>query len=203
MTFQNSHDRNDCVPVPCRRWRAIQLVDLAKVADCLHVTTVHSEDELAFRSDHPHKPLAIWGKRDRKRRPDTPGPGEDTHEPDHIRREWPGSKGILRLQSQKVAAFAQHNFRLEWKLTNQVSTEFCSGYSGFTNNKSARRTHVQDIKVAQFACEGNWAKPSVSANIDTPEKDNKSHAPGIMKKKAELRYGEMDITSPDNHPDHS
>ncbi len=45
----------------------------------------------------------------------------------------------------------------------------------FTNNKGARSTHVQDIIAAQFSCKDAWAKRSVSANIDTPEKDNKGH----------------------------
>jgi hypothetical protein len=34
LTFQNSQDRNCRIPVPCRRWHAVQLVDLAKIADC-------------------------------------------------------------------------------------------------------------------------------------------------------------------------
>src|SRR2546422_6869261 len=59
LTLQNSQDRNYCVPVPCRRWHAVQLVDLAKIADCLHVAAVHSKHELALRSHHPHQPLRI------------------------------------------------------------------------------------------------------------------------------------------------
>src|SRR6266403_2648915 len=58
-TLQNSHDRNYCVPIPSRSWHAVQLVDLAKIADCLHVTTVHSEHELPFGRNHSHQPLPV------------------------------------------------------------------------------------------------------------------------------------------------
>ena len=59
LTLQDSQDRSYCVPVPCRRWCAVQFVDLAEIADCLHVTTVHSKHKLAFRRDHSHQPLSI------------------------------------------------------------------------------------------------------------------------------------------------
>lgn len=71
--LQNSYDRRDRVPIPGRRRHAVKLVDLAKIADRLHVTTVLSEHELPLGGNHPHQPLAISGKHDRKRRPDTPG----------------------------------------------------------------------------------------------------------------------------------
>src|SRR2546425_4004911 len=58
LTLQNSQDRNYCVPVPCRRWHAVQLVDLAKIADCLHVAAVYSKHELALRSHHPFSLVA-------------------------------------------------------------------------------------------------------------------------------------------------
>jgi len=173
-TLQHSYDRNYCVPIPSRSWHAVKFVDLAKIADGLHVTTVHSEHELPFRRNHPHQPIPVRGKRDWKRRPDTPGSRQDTHEPDNIRGGWRSSKRVLRLQSHKIAAFAQHNFRFERQLAKQCSTEFCTG-SRFTNNKGARSTHVQDTIAAQFSCEDAWAKRSVSANIDTPEEDNKGH----------------------------
>jgi len=57
LTFQNSQDRNDRIPVPCYRLHAVQLVDLAKITDCLHVTTVHSKHELSFRRHHLHQPF--------------------------------------------------------------------------------------------------------------------------------------------------
>src|ERR1700686_3607357 len=59
IALQDPNDRNYCVPIPCRRWHTVQLVDLAKIADCLHVTTVHSKHELALRRYHPHQPLPV------------------------------------------------------------------------------------------------------------------------------------------------
>jgi hypothetical protein len=44
---------------PCRRWHTVQLVDLAKIADGLHVTTVHSKHELTLRRYHPHQPFPV------------------------------------------------------------------------------------------------------------------------------------------------
>jgi hypothetical protein len=84
LTLQNSQDRNYCVPVPLRRWHAVQLVDLAKIADCLHVAPVHSKHELALRSHHPHQPLRIRGERDWKRRPDAARFRQNAHEPNKI-----------------------------------------------------------------------------------------------------------------------
>jgi hypothetical protein len=71
--------------------------------------------------------------------------------------------------------------RFERQLAKQCRTELCSGYR-FTNNKSARSTHVHDIIAAQFSREDAWAKRSVSANIDTPEEDNKRHTPDYEEK---------------------
>src|SRR5580692_5814008 len=84
-TLQNSHDRSYRVPVSGRSWHAIQFVDLAKIADGLHVATVHSENKLPRGRNHPHQPLSVGGKRDGKRRPDALGFRKDTHEPDNIR----------------------------------------------------------------------------------------------------------------------
>ena len=51
VIFQNPDDRKDCLPIPCRRRRTEQLIDSAKIADRLHVATVHSEDESIFRRE--------------------------------------------------------------------------------------------------------------------------------------------------------
>ena len=48
LTFQNPHDGHYGVPIPCRRWRAKQFVNLAKIANRFHVAPVLSEDEAAF-----------------------------------------------------------------------------------------------------------------------------------------------------------
>ena len=76
--------------------------------------------------------------------------------------------------------------RFERQLAKQCSAEFCSGSScannGFTNDKGTRSTYVQDIIAAQLSREDAWAKRSVSANIDTPEEDDKSHTPDYAEK---------------------
>jgi hypothetical protein len=59
VALQDSQGGSDRVPVPCRGGRAVEFVDLAKVADGLHVAPVHTKHELAFRRHHPHQPLAI------------------------------------------------------------------------------------------------------------------------------------------------
>src|SRR5271169_6330 len=59
LPLQDPHDRSYRVPIPCRRRHAVKLVDLAKIADGLHVTTVHSEHELPLGRNHPHQPLPV------------------------------------------------------------------------------------------------------------------------------------------------
>src|SRR3989454_11281480 len=81
---------------------------------------------------------------------------------------------MLRLQTDKITAVAEHDFRFEWQLPEQFSTELCSR-SRLANDKRARSTHIHDIIVAQFSCEDARAKGPVPANIDTPEEDNESH----------------------------
>src|SRR5688500_4898339 len=62
LGLQDACDRNDRVPIPRRRPCTEEFVDLAKIADRFHVTTVHSEDESMLRCDDPQKPLAAWWK---------------------------------------------------------------------------------------------------------------------------------------------
>ncbi len=62
VTFQNLHDGDYGVPIPCRRPDTEQFVDLPKMADRFHVATVHSEDESLFRRDNSHEPLPAWRK---------------------------------------------------------------------------------------------------------------------------------------------
>src|SRR5438876_2082772 len=93
---------------------------------------------------------------------------------------------MLRLQPEKIAAVAQHDYSLEWQLPEQGSTELCSR-SGFANDKGACSTHIHDIMVAQFSCEDAWAKRPVPADIDTPEENHESHS-GIKKRRGALRH---------------
>jgi len=59
LAFENPQDRYDCVPIPCRRRHTAQLVDLTKIADRLHVTTVHPKHELSVGPKHPHQPRPV------------------------------------------------------------------------------------------------------------------------------------------------
>ncbi len=54
LAFQYAHDFRYGVPIPRRGWHAIELIDLAQIADRLHVAAVHPEDELPLRRHHPH-----------------------------------------------------------------------------------------------------------------------------------------------------
>src|SRR6185437_8784565 len=83
-------------------------------------------------------------------------------------------KGIGALQANKVTAIAQRNFPFERKFGKQYFTELCSR-SRFTNDKGSRSAHIYNIVVAQFSRDNAWAKPSVSANIHTPQENNQSH----------------------------
>ncbi len=172
--FQNADDRDYCVPVACCRWRTEQFVDLAKIANRLHVTTIPAEDKSVLRRDNAHEPLAVWRKCDWTEDPNAAGFREDANESNSIRTCSLSSKWILCLQADKIAVFAEHNFRFEWQSPEQFSTELYSR-SRFKNDKRACSTHIHDIIVTQFSCEDAWAKPPVSTNIDTSEENYESH----------------------------
>src|SRR5947208_10009259 len=107
---------------------------------------------------------------------------------------------MLRLQPEKIAAVAQHDFRFEWQLPEQFSAERCSR-SRFANDKGACSTHIHDIMVAQFSCEDAWAKRPVPADIDTPEENHESHS-GIKKRRGALRYQLLHLLRIDQHYRH-
>ena len=178
LAFQDPHDRNYCVPIPCRRWHTEQFVDLAKIADRFHMTTVDSEDESILRRDDSQEPLPVGRKCDWNGRPDAAGLRQDAHESNDIRACRLSRKRILHLQADKITGVAERNFRFERQLLEQFSTELRSRYR-FTNHKRARRAHIDDIIVAQFSREDTWTKRPVSTNIDTSEENNKSHT-GII-----------------------
>jgi len=89
---------------------------------------------------------------------------------------------MLRLQTDKLAAVAEHDYRCEWQFPEQCSPELCSR-SRFANDKRARSTHIHDVIDAQLSCEDAGAKRPVPANIDTPEENHESHT-GIKKRRA-------------------
>ena len=85
LAFQNPHDGDYGVPIPCRRRHTEQFVDLAKIADRFYVATVHSEDESVFRRDNSHEPLPAWRKCAWNGSQAAVGFRQDAHESNHIR----------------------------------------------------------------------------------------------------------------------
>src|SRR5947208_6307931 len=179
LAFQNPHDRNDCVPIACRRRHANQFVDLAQIADRLHVTAVHSEDESVSRPDNSQQPLPTRRKCDGNGSRDAAGLRQDAHESNDIRARRPRSKRMLRLQTDDIAAVTQHDFRFERQLSEQCGTEPGST-AGFANDKRAGSTHIHDTIIAQLSCEDAGAKRPVPAHIDTPEENDESHSGMIV-----------------------
>src|SRR5207247_9726058 len=113
MAFQDPHDRNYGVPIPCRRRHAEQFVDLAKIADRFHVTTVHSEDESVFRPDDSHQPPPTWGKGDWNGSLAAPGVRKNAHEWHNIRAGRLRSTRMPRRHADKLAARRQRESRCE------------------------------------------------------------------------------------------
>ena len=85
LAFQNSHDCNYCVPISCCRGRTEQFIDLAKIADRFHVTTVHSEDKSALVCDNSQEPLPFRWNCDWNGSPNAAGFRQDAHESNDIR----------------------------------------------------------------------------------------------------------------------
>lgn len=168
---QNARDRRDCVPIPRRHLGAKQFINLPKVSDCLHVPAVLSEDELPIRRDEPHQPFAILGKRNRQGRPGAIGFRQNVDETNDTRLRRLSSKGILVQQAGNVAAFAQVNISIEWKLAEQFGSELHS-VPGIPDDKGPRGAHVHHSIGAQFLCADAWAELSVPADIHTSEKND-------------------------------
>jgi hypothetical protein len=147
LALQNSHDGDYGVPIPCRRGHAEQFVDLPKIANRFHVTTVHSEDESVFRCDNSHEPLPARRKRAWNGSQAAVGFRQDAHESNNIRAWRLGSKRIFHLQADQIATLAEYNLRFEWQLPEQFSTELRS-WAGFANDKRACSTHIHDTMVA-------------------------------------------------------
>ena len=103
VIFQNPHDGKDGVPVACSCRHTEQLVDLAKIADRLHVATVDSEDESVFRRYNSHEPLDLGRKCDWQDSPEASGSRQDTHESNYIGAWRLGSKRILCHQADQIA----------------------------------------------------------------------------------------------------
>jgi hypothetical protein len=128
LAFQDPYDRNYCVPIPCRRWHTEQFVDLAKIADRFHMTTVDSEDESILRRDDSQEPLPVERKCGWNGRPDAAGLRQDAHESNDIRACRLSRKRTFHLQADKITGVAERNFRFERQLLAQFSAELCSRY---------------------------------------------------------------------------
>src|SRR6266436_7824925 len=102
------------------------------------------------------------------------GSRQDAHESNDVGAYRLGSERILHLQADKIASVAEHNFRLEWQLAQQRSSEFCSR-ARLTNDKRTRSSDIHDAIVAQSPCEDAWAKRPVPANVDATHENDKSH----------------------------
>jgi len=175
LAFQNPHDRKDGVPVACGRRHTKQLVDLAKIANRLHVATVDSEDESVLCRDNSHEPLPARRKCKWDVSLAAPSSRQDAHESHHIGAYRLGSKRIVPLQADKIATVAEHNFRLEWQPSEQFSTELRSR-SRIPNHERACGAYIHNVIRAQSSCENAWAKRPMSANVDTSEENDESHA---------------------------
>jgi hypothetical protein len=172
---QNPHDGHNGVPIPGRRPRTEQFVDLAKIADRFHVATVFSEDESLLRGDTSHEPLSVWWKTEWDGSHAAVGFRQDAYESNNIGAWRLGPKRIFHLHPDKIATVAEHHFSFEWQFPEQFSPELCSR-SGFSNDEGACRTHIHDTVFGQFSGEEAWAKRSVSAHIYSSEKNNECHS---------------------------
>lgn len=178
LIFQDAHDRDDGIPVPRRRQHTEQPVELAKVADRLHVTPIHAEDEPISRTNHVHKPLT--SRREHDRSANAARFGEDAHEANEVGARQVTAKGIFQRQPNEIPPLAHHDFRLERKPPHQLSAESCSR-SRFANDERACRTYVHDIVGGELFGEEAGAKCPVAPNIDTPEEDNERHSAIIQR----------------------
>jgi len=116
LAFQNPHNGKDRVPVACGCWHTKELIDPTKIADGLHVPTVHTKDKFIVRSDYSHEPLAVGGKCDWEGCAEASGSRQDAHESNDVGAWRLSSKRILLRQAEKVTSVADHNFRFEWQL---------------------------------------------------------------------------------------
>src|SRR5262249_15478929 len=109
---QHFGDRGDRVPIARRRRHPENLVDLAQVADRLHVAPVLTEDEAVVASDDSNEP-AVGGKIERKRREDSRALRQNAHEANHAVTERLASVRIARKHLEDVASPADHHLSFE------------------------------------------------------------------------------------------
>jgi len=65
---QDVRDFFDCVPIARGRRHAQELLDLAQVADRLHLPSIQTQDELVLDRNDLQEPVIVRGQTERKRR---------------------------------------------------------------------------------------------------------------------------------------
>jgi len=173
--LQNPNDRKDRVPIARRRRCTEQFVQLAEVANRLHVAAIQSKDKSAPKRENSNVPLPAGRNCHWKLNSAVVGFRQDANEADNVRARGPSFERIVHLQVHKIAAWAEHNVRFEWQLTDQFCLELCSR-PRFSDHKRARGPHVHNIVGAEFFDEHAWAKRPVAANVNAAKENNKSHS---------------------------
>src|SRR5579885_2392331 len=121
--FQNPQHGEYRVPTAGRRRRTKKFVDLPQITDRLHVAAVDSKHQSILQPENSYGPLPVLGNGGRKAHVAATSPRKDAHKPDHIGRGRLSSKRVLHLQSDKITAFAERNFRIKPQLPAQFSNE--------------------------------------------------------------------------------
>jgi uncharacterized delta-60 repeat protein len=62
ISRQNFHHFFDRIPIARRRWHTKYFLDLAEIADCLHLAKVQTEDESVLDGNDLEQPLVIRGQ---------------------------------------------------------------------------------------------------------------------------------------------
>jgi hypothetical protein len=174
--FQNPYHGKYCVPAACCRWRTEEFVDLAKIADCLHVAPVNSKDKSILGPDNSYEPLPNFGNYDRKATLAATSFRKDAHKSHNIGAWSLSSKRILHFQLDKIAAVAERNFHFKLQLPTQFSKELGTR-PRFSNDKSARSADIHNIIGTQFCCQHAWAERPVTSNVDPSQENNERHSP--------------------------
>ena len=66
--LKNLRDLLNCIPIPRGHSDAQKLLDLAEVADRLHLTTIQTQDESVLDRNDLQQPVIVRGQTERKRR---------------------------------------------------------------------------------------------------------------------------------------
>jgi len=188
LTFQNPHHRKDCVPIARRRRSTKQFIQLTKIADCLHAATVLSKNKTTLQRNNANMPLPGGWNCNWELNADVSRSRKNANEADNVRARGRSFEWIVHLQSQDIAVWAEHNVRLERKLSDQFCVELRSR-SRLSNYKSACSPNVHDIVVAQFFSEEAWAKGPVPTDIDaSDESDERHRVVGVLPAYSEVFY---------------